>query len=91
MEVRPMGPDDRPLVAECARRAVGSPLVVSRGRLFDPTPLPGLVAWEAGHRGAVDRGRELKPETPQPGQDGMALRRTLKLESRLGRPEEGSA
>ncbi len=53
MEVRPMGPEDHPWVAGCCRRAFGSPLVVSRGRLFDPLHLPGLVAWEAGRRAGV--------------------------------------
>jgi ribosomal protein S18 acetylase RimI-like enzyme len=165
MEVRPMGPDDRYWVAECCRRAFGSPLVVSLGRLFDPARLSGLVAWEAGrragvlafaeesggagvvlvaadrpgrgagtgllraleatagergwerlrlfttndntgalrfyqrrgwdlaalHREAVDRDRELKPEIPVMGRDGIALRHTLELERRLGRREEGSA
>jgi GNAT superfamily N-acetyltransferase len=49
--------------------------------------------WDlvALHRGAVDRDRELKPEIPLVGQDGIALRHTLELERRLGRREEGSA
>jgi GNAT superfamily N-acetyltransferase len=41
------------------------------------------------HRGAVERDRELKPEIPLLGRDGIALRHTLELERRLERREEG--
>ncbi len=164
MEVRALGEEDRPWVAECCRRLFSSPMVVSRGRRFEPARLPGLVAWEgeeragvlayaeepggaevvllaaeppnrgagtallravedlgrergwerlrlcttndntralrfyqcrgwdlvALHRGAVERDRELKPEIPREGQDGIAVRHTLELERRLGRREEGA-
>ena len=49
--------------------------------------------WDlvALHRDAVARDRELKPEIPVVGRDGIALRHALELERRLGRREEGSA
>jgi GNAT superfamily N-acetyltransferase len=46
MEVRPAGEDDRSWVAECCRRAFGSPEVAAGGRLHRPAALPVLIAWE---------------------------------------------
>jgi len=49
--------------------------------------------WDlvALHRDAVARDRLLKPEIPETGRDGIALRHALELERRLERREEGPA
>jgi GNAT superfamily N-acetyltransferase len=50
MEVRPAAEADRPWLAECCRRAFGSPQVAAGGRLLRPGDLPALIAWEGGRR-----------------------------------------
>lgn len=49
--------------------------------------------WDlvALHRDAVARDRRLKPNIPETGCDGIALRHALELERRLGRQEEEPA
>ena len=53
MDVRPAGAEDASWVAECCRRAFGSTVVASGGRLLHPHLLAGLIAWEAGERVGV--------------------------------------
>ncbi len=50
MEILPAGEADRPWVADLCRRAFGSAEVAAGGRLRRPDLLPGLIAWEGGHR-----------------------------------------
>jgi len=44
LEVRALGPEDRPWVREVVARDWGSPLVISPGGLRDVSGLPGFVA-----------------------------------------------
>ena len=48
MEIRPIEPQDREPLANQFRALWAGPLVVSRGRLFDASALPGFVAVEGG-------------------------------------------
>lgn len=50
MEILPAGEADRPWVADLCRRSFGSAEVTTGGRLRVPALLPGLIAWESGHR-----------------------------------------
>lgn len=50
MEILQAGEADRPWVAGLCRRAFGSAEVAAGGRLRRPDLLPGLIAWEGGHR-----------------------------------------
>lgn len=48
MEIRPIEPGDRETLARQFRELWAGPAVVSRGRVFDASLLPGFVAVEGG-------------------------------------------